>query len=117
MQLRIHWWERGLRANVRRRCSVDPCTYKEYTDIDKAQSAACACEAHLMDSYVASDDEVPEAKRPRVVQMWRTHRTAVGVTSVDTLAMLLALALDKGSRKTLILRLISLCLQDTRNEW
>ena len=71
MQLRIHWWERGLKANVRKRCSVDPCTYKEYTDIDKAQSAACACEAHLLDSYVASDDEVPEPKRPRVVE--NTH--------------------------------------------
>ncbi|KAL3135298.1 hypothetical protein ABBQ32_007496 [Trebouxia sp. C0010 RCD-2024] len=28
-------------------CSVDPLTHKEYVDIDKVQSAACACDAHL----------------------------------------------------------------------
>ena len=29
-------------------CAVDPLTHKEYADIGKAQSAACACDAHLL---------------------------------------------------------------------
>ena len=52
MQLRIYWWERGLKDEIRQMCRVDPLTYKEYTDIDKAQTAACACDAHL--DYSAS---------------------------------------------------------------
>ena len=47
MQLRIFWWERGLKDDIRSMCSVDPLAYKEYIDIEKAQSAACACDAHL----------------------------------------------------------------------
>ena len=42
MQLRIYWWERGLKSEIADQVKVDPLTYKGYTDIDKAQSAACA---------------------------------------------------------------------------
>ncbi len=47
MQLRIHWWEKGLKEHFRSQVTVDSVTHKEYTDIDKAQSAACALVAHL----------------------------------------------------------------------
>ena len=47
MQLRISRWERGLKDEIRAMCSIDRLTHKEYTDIEKAQSAACACDAHL----------------------------------------------------------------------
>ena len=33
MQLRIHWWERGLNPNIAAQVKVNPLTYKEYTDI------------------------------------------------------------------------------------
>ena len=55
MQLRIMWWERGLKDEIRTMCAVDPLTHKECADIGKAQSAACACDAHLLfDSAVAT---------------------------------------------------------------
>ena len=54
MQLRIFWWEKGLKEDIRAMCRVDPLTYKEYTDIDKAQSAACACDAHLNSAAAAA---------------------------------------------------------------
>ncbi len=47
MQLRIQWWEKGLKEHIRSQVTVDSVTYKEYTNIDKAQSAACALGAHL----------------------------------------------------------------------
>ena len=50
MQLRLLWWETGLRDEIRSQVTVDPLTYKEYTDIDKAQSAAVALDAHLKSS-------------------------------------------------------------------
>ena len=56
MQLRILWWERGLRDDIRRMCSVDPLTHKEYSDIEKAQSAACACDAHLFSAAAVTTD-------------------------------------------------------------
>ena len=40
MQLRISWWEKGLKDHIRSQVKVDPVTYMEFTDIDKAQSAA-----------------------------------------------------------------------------
>ena len=52
MQLRIHWWEKGLKEHIQ--SQVDPETHQEYTDIDKAQSAACALDAHLESSSVAA---------------------------------------------------------------
>ena len=52
MQLRVYRWEKGLKDEIRRMCKVDPLTHKEYTDGDKAQTAACACDAHL--DYYAS---------------------------------------------------------------
>ena len=54
MQLRIHWWEKGLKEHIRSQVKVDPETHQEYTDIDKAQSAACALDAHLESSSVAA---------------------------------------------------------------
>ena len=41
MQMRILWWERGLKDEIRTMCLVDPFTHTEYIDIKKAQSAAC----------------------------------------------------------------------------
>ena len=66
MQLRIFWWERGLKEEIRTMCLVDPFTHREYIDIEKAQSAACACDAHLF-SAAASDanGDIPVTKRPR----------------------------------------------------
>ncbi|DBA70249.1 TPA: hypothetical protein ACH3X2_012156 [Trebouxia sp. C0005] len=46
MQLRIYWWERGLKPKIAAEIKVDPLTYKGYTDIEKAQQAACAYGAH-----------------------------------------------------------------------
>ncbi|DBA70533.1 TPA: hypothetical protein ACH3X2_011933 [Trebouxia sp. C0005] len=46
MQLRIYWWERGLKPEIAAEIKVDPLTYKGYTDIEKAQQAACAYGAH-----------------------------------------------------------------------
>ena len=54
MQLRIHWWEKGLKEHIQSQVKVDPETHQEYTDIDKAQSAACALDAHLESSSVAA---------------------------------------------------------------
>ena len=54
MQLRIFWWERGLKDDIRSTCSVDPLTQTEYTDIEKAQSAACAYDAHLTSASAAA---------------------------------------------------------------
>ena len=54
VHLRISWWERGLKDDIRAMCSVDPLTHKQYTNIAKAQSAACACDAHLKSSAAAA---------------------------------------------------------------
>ena len=54
MQLRISWWERGLKDDIRAMCSVHPLTHKQYTDVAKAQSAAGACDAHLKSSAAAA---------------------------------------------------------------
>ena len=54
MQLRIHWWELGLKEHIRAQVKVDPETHQEYTDIDKAQSAACALDAHIDASSAAA---------------------------------------------------------------
>ena len=54
MQLRIHWWEKGLKEHIRSQVKVDPVTHTEYTDIDTAQSAACALDAHLDSSSAAA---------------------------------------------------------------
>lgn len=62
MQLRIHWWEKGLKDEICHMCRVDPLTHKEYSDIDKAQSAACACDAHL--DYSASAAASRKNKHP-----------------------------------------------------
>lgn len=40
MQLRIHRREQGLEPEIASQVTVDPLTHKEYTDIEKAQSAA-----------------------------------------------------------------------------
>ena len=71
MQLRIFWWERGLKEEIRTICLVDPLTHREYTDMKKAQSAACACDAHLFSAFAAASDasgadDIPVTKRPRV---------------------------------------------------
>ena len=62
MQLRISRWERGLKDEIRAMCSVDPLTHKEYTDIEKAQSAACACDAHLTSASAAKKH--PRSSQP-----------------------------------------------------
>jgi len=54
MQLRIHWWEKGLKEHIRSQVTVDPVTHMQYSDIDKAQSAACALDAHLDASSAAA---------------------------------------------------------------
>ena len=54
MQLRIHWWEKGLKEHIRSQVTSDPVTYKEFTDISKAQSAALALDAHLNSSSAAA---------------------------------------------------------------
>ena len=59
MQLRISWWERGLNPAIAAKVQVDPLTYKEYTDIDKAQSAACALDAHEASSAAAAHKKRP----------------------------------------------------------
>ena len=46
MKLRLFWWERGLKDEIRVMCSLDPLTHKQYADIEAAQNAACACDAH-----------------------------------------------------------------------
>ncbi|KAA6424326.1 MAG: hypothetical protein FRX49_05538 [Trebouxia sp. A1-2] len=46
IDLRIYWWERGLKPEIAAEIKVDPLTYKGYTDIEKAQQAACAYGAH-----------------------------------------------------------------------
>ena len=115
MQLRILWWERGLKDDIRRMCSVDPLTHKDYSDIEKAQSAACACDAHLFSAAAVttdlathtdlcdansddgdkSGDELPVHKRPCLT----TGMRSAGATSVDALVTLLLLALGKMRRK------------------
>ncbi|KAL3153227.1 hypothetical protein ABBQ38_011977 [Trebouxia sp. C0009 RCD-2024] len=72
MQLRIFWWERGRKGDIRAMCLVDPFTHKEYIDIAKAQSAACACDAHLFSASVAAtafadgdEDDTRVTKRSR----------------------------------------------------
>ena len=47
MKLRLFWWERDLKDEIRVMCSLDPHTHKQYADIEAAQNAACACDAHL----------------------------------------------------------------------
>ena len=47
MQLRLLWWEHGLKPEIAAQVKVDPLTYKEFTDIDKAMSAACALDSHI----------------------------------------------------------------------
>ena len=64
VQLRISWWEQGLKDEVRTMCSVDPLTHKEYTDIEKAQSAACACDAHLTSASAAAAKKHPRSSHP-----------------------------------------------------
>ena len=60
MQLRIYWWQKGLKEHIRAQVKVDPETHQEYTDIDKAQSAACALDAHIDASSAAAASK----KRP-----------------------------------------------------
>ena len=70
VQMRISWWERGLKDEIKTMCSVDPLTHKEYTNIEKAQSAACACDAHLTFAFAGTneddadtdDEELPPSK-------------------------------------------------------
>ncbi|DBA87056.1 TPA: hypothetical protein ACH3X2_005298 [Trebouxia sp. C0005] len=38
--------ERGLKPEIAAEIKVDPLTYQGYTNIEKAQQAACACGAH-----------------------------------------------------------------------
>ena len=83
MQLRLSWWERGLKDVTRTMCLVDPLTHREYTDIAKAQSAACAVDAYLTSAYdVATandlaatehDDGLRVSKRPRVTNSRHQH--------------------------------------------
>ena len=47
------------------RYTVDPLTYKEYTGIDKAQSAAVALSAHLQSSSSAAGSIATPRKHPR----------------------------------------------------
>ena len=68
MQLRILWWERGLKDEIRTMCLVDPFTHREYIDMEKAQFAACVCDAHLgsvTDNIASDDHDIPVTKRPR----------------------------------------------------
>lgn len=46
MQLRLHCCETVLKPKLAAKVQVDPLTCKESTEIDKAQSAACALDAH-----------------------------------------------------------------------
>ena len=62
MKLRLFWWERGLKDEIRVMCSLDPLTHKQYADIEAAQNAACACDAHLKSA------SVPAASRKRGAQ-------------------------------------------------
>ena len=60
-------------------CLVDPLTHREYTDIAKAQSAACAVDAYLTcDATIAScchddDDGLRVSKRPCVIDSRHQH--------------------------------------------
>ena len=54
MKLRLFWWERGLKDEFRVMCSLDPLTHKQYADIEPAQNAACACDAHLKSASAAA---------------------------------------------------------------
>ena len=42
MQMRLLWWENGVKLEIAAQVKVDPLTYK-----DKAQSAACALGSHI----------------------------------------------------------------------
>ena len=72
MKLRFFWWERGLKDEIRTMCSVDPLTHKQYADIEAAQNAACACDAHLKSASVAAVSRKrgtqPSAASARVTQ-------------------------------------------------
>ena len=87
MQLRILWWEQGLKEHIRSKVKVDPKTHQEYTDIDKAQSAACALDGHLSPTVAPAtdtdddgdvnheiDEELPAPKRPCFTHSTREHR-------------------------------------------
>ena len=82
VQLRISWWERGLKDEIRAMCSIDPLAHKEYTDIEEAQLAACACDAHLTSASAATtvddadtdDEELLASKRPCYANNRREHR-------------------------------------------
>ena len=54
MKLRLFWWERGLKDEIRVMCSLDLLTHKQYADIEAAQNAACACDAHLKSASAAA---------------------------------------------------------------
>ena len=54
MKLRLFWWECGLKDEIRVMCSLDPLTHKQYADIEAAQNAACACDAHLKSASAAA---------------------------------------------------------------
>ena len=54
MKMRLIQSERGLKDEIRDRCSVDPLFHQEYTDIQAAQNAACASDAHFKSSSAAA---------------------------------------------------------------
>ena len=88
MQLRISWWEKGLKDHIRSQVKVDPVTYMEFTDIDKAQSAACALDAYrspasathsdvtdaTSDDDDKSDEDLVVSKRPCLTHSDAEHR-------------------------------------------
>ena len=54
MKLRLLWWQRALKDEIRVMCSLDPLTHKQYVDIAAAQNAACACDPHLKSTSAAA---------------------------------------------------------------
>ena len=83
MKLRLFWWERGLKDEIRVMCSLDPLTHKQYADIEAAQNAACACDAHLKFASVAAAQ--PSTATARVHQRPHQRAKLVDHTSRPTL--------------------------------
>ena len=77
--------EKGLKSEIVAKVKVDSLTYKEHTDIDKAQSVACNCALDAHDSSAAAaqkraaTDVVAQARgRPQAKRLhgllWRVAR-------------------------------------------
>ena len=76
----------GLKDDIRAMCSMHPLTHKQYTDIAKAQSAACACDAHLKSSAAAA---AVTRKRPSTAAAWvnqRPHQRSRVIDSAGNVA-------------------------------